>query len=317
MLMGIWIGIDGGGSKTQFIAVDDAGRRTGAYRSDGTYYHQIGTAEMCRRLVEGIHAVCPKEGYIGIRGICFGMPGYGESGDADLRAVDAIRSALPAAPLHIVNDVVVGWAGALALAPGINVVAGTGSIAYGQDHNGRSMRCGGWASFFSDEGSCYWLGRRTLEMFAKQSDGRRPAGPLYDILKAQLQIKEDWEVNVLAREVFSSSRAKTAALQISLAQAADAGDGDALILYEEAGQELASMVCAVAKGLSLETPRVSYSGGLFAAGDRILNPLRCGLQIPVKLCPPQFTPAEGAVLLAAEQFCPEILEQLKLNMRNR
>ncbi len=57
------------------------------------------------------------------------------------------------------NDMVCGWAGSLACADGINVVAGTGSICYGE-YQGRSARCGGWGELFSDEGSAYWIARQ-------------------------------------------------------------------------------------------------------------------------------------------------------------
>ena len=70
------------------------------------------------------------------------------------------------------NDSVVGWAGSLGLSSGINLVAGTGSIAYGRNDAGEEARAGGWDERFSDEGSCYWLGMKSLELFSKESDGR-------------------------------------------------------------------------------------------------------------------------------------------------
>ena len=73
--------------------------------------------------------------------------------------------------------------GSLALKPGINIVAGTGSIAFGKSRENVSARSGGWSTFFGDEGSCYWLGRRTMELFTKQADGRVKEGELYHILK--------------------------------------------------------------------------------------------------------------------------------------
>ncbi|MFR7490817.1 MAG: BadF/BadG/BcrA/BcrD ATPase family protein [[Ruminococcus] torques] len=51
-------------------------------------------------------------------------------------------------------------------------MAGTGSIAYGQNKFGTEARAGGWDDGFSDEGSCYWLGKKALELFSKESDGR-------------------------------------------------------------------------------------------------------------------------------------------------
>ena len=71
--------------------------------------------------------------------------------------------------MKIVNDSVVGWAGSLGLSSGINLVAGTGSIAYGRNDAGEEARAGGWDERFSDEGSCYWLGMKSLELFQKKA----------------------------------------------------------------------------------------------------------------------------------------------------
>ena len=43
--------------------------------------------------------------------------------------------------------------------PGVIVIAGTGSIAYGRNAQGASARAGGWGSAISDEGSAHWIGR--------------------------------------------------------------------------------------------------------------------------------------------------------------
>ena len=86
---------------------------------------------------------------------------------------------------------VCGWAGALAGEDGINIVAGTGSIAYGE-YRGRSARAGGWGELFSDEGSAYWLAREGLRLFSRMSDGRAPRGALYGTCGATLACRTTW-----------------------------------------------------------------------------------------------------------------------------
>lgn len=307
--MGIWIGIDGGGTKTKFLAVNESGKKLASYITGGTYYHLDGIDTVCARLVEGILAV---KGNNDVLGICFGMPGFGESDASDDEAVEKIKLSLAPYHLRVVNDVEVGWAGSLALTPGINIVAGTGSIAYGRDEKGISARSGGWMEFFSDEGSGYWLGRKALELFSKQSDGRLPKDKLYELLKKHLQLRDDNDLNSLARDVYAPSREKTASLQRILFEAASAGDQSAIDVYEEAGRELALIVSAVIRKLSFDsTPTVSYSGGVFATGHLILKPFRVALGASAVLAEPVLEPVEGAVLLAVEKFAPQELQRMK------
>ena len=307
--MGIWIGIDGGGTKTKFLAVNESGKKLASYITGGTYYHLDGIDTVCARLVEGILAV---KGNNDVLGICFGMPGFGESDASDDEAVEKIKLSLAPYHLRVVNDVEVGWAGSLALTPGINIVAGTGSIAYGRDEKGISARSGGWMEFFSDEGSGYWLGRKALELFSKQSDGRLPKDKLYELLKKHLQLRDDNDLNSLARDVYAPSREKTASLQRILFEAASAGDQSAIDVYEEAGRELALIVSAVIRKLSFDsTPTVSYSGGVFATGHLILKPFRVALETSAVLAEPILEPVEGAVLLAVEKFAPQELQRMK------
>lgn len=312
--MSVWIGIDGGGTKTKFLAVDESGKRRASHITGGTYYHLNGVETVCARLVEGITAV---KGNNDILGICFGMPGFGES-TSDDEAVERIRLSLSPYNLYVVNDVEVGWAGSLALSPGVNIVAGTGSIAYGRNQNGISARSGGWMEFFSDEGSGYWLGRKTLELFAKQSDGRLPKDKLYELLRAHLNLHNDNEMNSLVRDTYAPSREKTASLQRVLFEAAKAGDRSAIKLYEEAGQELALIADAVIRKLKFNSiPTLSYSGGVFETGDLILKPFRASMKMQAKLAAPALEPVEGAVLLAVERFAPQEMHKIKSTLLQR
>ena len=71
-------------------------------------------------------------------------------------------------PMKIVNDSAAGWAGSLGLEEGINLVAGTGSIAYGQNKFGTEARAGGWDDGFSDEGSCIGWERKRWSCFKRE-----------------------------------------------------------------------------------------------------------------------------------------------------
>ena len=68
------------------------------------------------------------------------------------------------------------WARSTA-APGVLVLAGTGSIVLGRDGRGRVARAGGLGPLIGDEGSAFWLGREWLRLTPKVAGIARAARP--------------------------------------------------------------------------------------------------------------------------------------------
>src|SRR5205085_10696076 len=81
---------------------------------------------------------------------------------------------LSAGRVRIYNDGAVALAAATGGREGIVVVAGTGSIAYGADRSGRSLRSGGWGYIIGDEGSAYAIARQALRAASCTGDGPAP-----------------------------------------------------------------------------------------------------------------------------------------------
>jgi len=249
-----------------------------------------------------------------IAGVAMGLPCFGESEDGDRELRKELSSAFPKIPVYITNDVEVGWAGSLDLASGINVVAGTGSIAFGKNESGETARCGGWSEFFSDEGSCYWIGCKVLQLFSKQADGRVPKDELYSVVRKEFKLKNDFEIIDLVHNEYITNREKVAALQFLAKDAALAGSCSARNLYEDATDELCSIVAAIRDKLQFKHQPfpVSYSGGLFKAGELILPYFtKCIIAAGGNPVTPKYEPVYGAVLLAFEQNCPDCLTGLR------
>src|SRR5262249_43942405 len=231
---------------------------------------------MREMLARGIHATCAQAG-ISPEDIAFsflGLPAYGE--DSRLRAaLDTSPSpTLPAGKFRCDNDAVCGWAGALACQDGINVIAGTGSMAYGE-FAGRSARAGGWGELFSDEGSAHWIAREGLTLFSHMSDGRAPRGPLHEILREHFQLLSDLDLCAAIYGTDRIQRSQLAALAPLVARAATCGDAQAAALFGVAAAELARIVDAVRRQLHVPDDTalsVSYSGGMFQQRELLLNP---------------------------------------------
>ncbi|MGH8140572.1 MAG: N-acetylglucosamine kinase [Steroidobacteraceae bacterium] len=304
--MKTYLGVDGGGSKTAFLLTDESGRVLASHTEGTAYYLEIGWKAMHAMLVRGIHttlaqaAVAPEE----LEFAFLGLPAYGE----DSRLVPEL-DAVAAPPLRpgkyrCGNDALCGWAGALAGQDGINIIAGTGSMAYGE-LNGRTARAGGWGELFSDEGSAYWIAREGLKLFARMSDGRAPRAALYDIVRRHFGLQTDLDLCAAIYGTSRIARSDLAALSPLIASAANAGDTLAIALFAHAADELAQIIHAVYDGL--ETPqgttvKVSYSGGMFQQRDLLLRPLQSKLAEDARsylLVSPRLAPVAGAALYAA------------------
>lgn len=301
-----FLGVDGGGTKTGFVLADETGRIVASHQLGTSYYIQIGFDGLHELLAQGVGTLLEGVGATpdDIAYAFFGLPAYGEDSHAQ-----AFLDVIPEAVLghdryRCGNDMICGWAGSLGGEDGINIVAGTGSIGYGE-HNGRSARGGGWGEIFSDEGSAHWIAVQGLNAFSRMGDGRLPKGPLYDVFMTALDLKVDLDIcgAVFGRE--PPSRDKIAAMSQLVAQAVGAGDATARGIFDQAGCELAAIVDAIR--LQLDYPpdarvRVSYSGGVFKCGDMILEPLRRHLGALSKsydIAQPLLSPGEGAILYAA------------------
>jgi len=310
--MKYYVGVDGGGTKTAICA---AAADASVIFTEMTYsasWREYGVSKVIVNIKNVINEFTLEKND-SVAGIVMGMPCFGESEDGDNELKNAIHEVFPNMPVYVTNDVEAGWAGSLCLTPGVNVVTGTGAIAFGKNESGETARSGGWSEFFGDEGSCYWVGRRTLQLFSKQADGRIPKDELYEIVRKKFNLKNDFEIIDRIHGNYMSNRNKVATLQFIARDAAIAGSPSVKSLYNEAIKELCDLVAAIRDRLQFKQQPfpVSYSGGFYKAGDVVLPQFFAGIEaLGGKPVTPKFEPMHGALLLAFQQNYPEGLPKL-------
>ncbi len=303
---GCFLGVDGGGTKTAFVLTDRSGRELARHEGGSSYYIQIGVENLHALLQDGVHAVLEKAGASpdDVIYAFFGLPAHGE--DSQIQPfLDVIPEALLGHRRYACgNDMICGWAGSLAGEDGINIVAGTGSIGYGE-RQGLAARGGGWGEVFSDEGSAYWIAVQGLNVFSRMADGRLPRGPLYDLLMREVGLTSDLDICAYVYSRATPSRDRIAGLSRLVARAAAQGDEAARRVFTEAGQQLATIVDAIRRRLHYppgEAVNLSWSGGVFQSGELILQPFRQQLATwsqDYRVVTPRYSPAMGAVIHAA------------------
>jgi glucosamine kinase len=261
-LMPFFLGIDGGGSKTSCLAGDEISV-LGSGTAGPSNIVRVGEVLARESLTAAIRQSCTVAGvdpaqvqrtYVGI------------AGAAQREISEAIRgmvSGIVSGEVKVVGDMEIARAAAFGSGPGVIVIAGTGSIAYGRNAEGTIRRAGGWGYAISDEGSGDWIGRMAVSGALRAYDGSQEGAPplLRKILKA-------WRVENLEQLVLKANGTPApdfAALFPHLVAAADSGEPLARNVLGQAGAELAALGKLVMHQLFPQGGRVpvAMSGGVF------------------------------------------------------
>ncbi len=300
------LGVDGGGTKTIFLMTDSDGTIRGLHLDSNAYHVQIGIDGLKALLERGISSVEQQSGCSrdSIRSAFLGLPALGEDSRVEHQLQGLPAKVLGHDRYKCGNDMVCAWAGSLSGEDGINVVSGTGSIAYGE-RGGRAARCGGWGELFGDEGSAYWIARQGLSAASMMADRRLEPGPLLDSFRRHFSLRNDLDLSGFVLSGQTATRDRIAGLCSLVAEAANGGDRVATGILVQAGAELAAHVTALTLQLGFgtgETVPVSYSGGVItkipAIRASLVNCLdQADGQYDIRQ--PLFSPSAGAVLLAA------------------
>ena len=274
----LFLGIDGGGSRTQACLGDERGRILARAVAGPSNPVKVGIEAAKRELLRATGGILrrlptaavrdgpPLAG--GARGprrykpllaaVCAGVAGVDRA--AVSRPLLAwLRKAIPARHHLLATDAAIALHAALGTAPGMIVVSGTGSIAYARNRQGETLRAGGWGAAFDDLGSGYDLGRKAIMAALCDFDGRGRRTVLTASICRTLQLSHITQVVLKKLDI-----PQVAALFPLVAEAARQGDRVARRLCAQAGCDLAQLALALAPRLGRRTMLpVVCAGGVF------------------------------------------------------
>ena len=150
------------------------------------------SAEVIADVVRDALASCEMT-HVMPRVLCVGVAGVGRETERQ-ELWQALASRELADEIVIHSDFSVALDDAFGDGPGVLLISGTGSIAYGRGPTGTTARCGGWGPVFGDEGSGAWIGRRALSVVAAANDGREPETALTGAILTAAQVNEPAEL---------------------------------------------------------------------------------------------------------------------------
>ena len=257
------LGLDGGGSNTRVVILNENGTVLGEGRGGPANIRAVDVKIAQTSLNDAIQQaldsanISPNQ----LSAANWALAGAGRA--AAIAIYQSIaRELLPSVKTSIVKDAEATLMGALGSRRGLIIIAGTGMIAYGEDGRGNSVRAGGWGTHL-DEGSGYALGIAALRAVAAEADGTGLATDLTSKVRTYLNIDESIQ---LVPWLYDPQRkpSDVAALAPLVLDAAEAGDSVATNLVARAADSLADTAVAAYRKLQQKDERlpISYGGSL-------------------------------------------------------
>jgi N-acetylglucosamine kinase-like BadF-type ATPase len=294
-----YLGVDGGQSSTTALIADESGHIVGRGQAGPCNHVAAPEAEAKFKRVIGscVREACQAAG-LDAETILFAAACFGFSGGAHDKEVYT-RELIRAEKYKFTHDAEIALTGAHEGAPGIVVIAGTGSMAFGRNREGKTARAGGWGYVFGDEGGAFDLVRRALRAALAAEEGWGPESLLTTLL---LQATGFATVNQVMHGFYTPQwdRSRIAQLAPLLTQAAAQDDAIARQIIDEAARQLVWYVQGIHRTL-FENAAVSVAtiGGVFESD--LLRKAFVKHVFETTQCPviaPRVGPAEGAVLEA-------------------
>lgn len=298
--MAIFLGIDGGGSKTSCLIGDETsvlGTGTGA----ASNVVRVGEAQARESLAFAIRQACTVAGLdpSQIGGVCVGLAGAARPEIGEL--VKRIVSELVPGKVTVVGDNVIALEAAFGDGPGVIVIAGTGSIAYGRNRDGQTARAGGWGFAISDEGSGHWIGRTAVAAALGAWDEK----PQQEVRLIEMVMKS-WNLQTIEQLVPAANATPPpdfSALFPAVLSLADSGDRIARDVLTQAGTQLANLAGILFRRLfsNAGAVPVAMSGGVFGSSALVRQVFYNGLRSvhPDAIINPNvIEPVRGALELA-------------------
>jgi N-acetylglucosamine kinase-like BadF-type ATPase len=300
--MNYCLGFDGGGTKTHCVLIDDSGNVIGEGRSGPSNPLRCGYDAAFDSLRESavgalasanIHAA-------DISAVHAGLAGAGRR-NVIRRILVFLAQEFPSALAQVSSDCEIALEAAAGIGPGVVLIAGTGSIAFGRNAAGETARAGGHGPWIGDEGSAFEIGRRAVSAVARVRDMDSPASVLPEMISGALECP-DWD-DLLVRIMKNPDDVFPKLFPV-VAAAANAEDSAAKEIMFASAIGLSNLATVVIRRLGMkgdEFPLVKC-GGVFGHCqmlDSLTDSVLASGALRAKISRLEIFPALGAARMAA------------------
>lgn len=304
------IGMDGGGTKTAAIIAAFDGTIIAEHVAGPSNFQIIGVETAAQTIFALINECCrsAKCTPAQVSAVTLGLTGAGRAADQKRMAnglkAYALTQHVRLKKVIVESDARIALEGAFKGGPGIILIAGTGSIAFGKDAKGVVHRVGGWGRILGDEGSGFFIGRSGLTAVTRYIDGRGEKTVLAKMIAEKFGLADQ---TAIIAAVYKNSFDVASVAPLVL-EAAQKNDQVCRLIIEQASTELTNHIRALGQKLAPASRNkikakipVSFIGGLIANPtllQRMLNAQLAGALPHIQVTEPMAPPAYGAVVMS-------------------
>ena len=303
----IYLGVDGGGTKTEAVLIDGDGKVIGQGQAGGSNPAVFGVKKSLDNIATAIQKTLKNFPDTADIPTCLAIAGVNTKKEADNFSKAAFLhpslSKIISKNSIVVNDTQAALRAGTNDKNAVVLIAGTGSNCFGKNENGQSAKSGGRDFILSDEGSGYAIGLSALKAVTKMSDGRASMSVLKDLLFSHLKINS---IDQLTEIVNSKPWNKTDIANIApvVDFAFGKGDKKPKEIIEKAVEDLFDMIFAVSKKLDFLNRKFTLvlTGSVFNLGEitRLVEEKVLEMNPKIEIVKPTISSAYGAALLAKE-----------------
>lgn len=318
--MEIYIGVDGGGTKTDATAIHSSGevlsRFTGGSTNPYIVTFDKAMAEL-QNVLDGLLTPLNDESF-SLTSICLGMSGISsvdERRRVQLHLLSYFQQRLPSTRIYMRSEAEISLMAVLERQHGILAISGTGSNTYGITQSGDIHRVGGWGHLLGDEGSGYQIGLQTLKSVIKSHEGIIPPTIMTSLIVESYPLQH---ITDLKSYIYQPAITKQhiASFARCCIEAAEAGDEAALRIIRQQAEELADTTSAlIRQQAEFEESDLVWIGSIFKHSPEFRKAYCDSLlmRYPQLRFPEgnrERTPAHGAALLACKLFTDGVSDLL-------
>jgi N-acetylglucosamine kinase-like BadF-type ATPase len=296
--MKYFIGIDGGGTKSDCILTDEKYLILNTVRGGVLNLLTLGPDESVKIINQIINTCLTSTGIklSQIDRIGIGAAGAGQREDASELEKSLIGFYTEKINISVVSDAEAGLEGAFNGKPGCLLISGTGSIIYGKDDNGLIHRCGGYGRIIGDPGSGYSIGKKGIIAVIKQFDNTGKHTAITRLLNEKSGISSFKEI---IRAVYKESY-DIASIAELVIEAAELNDPAAREIVDDETDSILELISCMVKKLKKNAVDIVFAGSLISSVNYFSDILREKISDSYKylsIKQPEYPPAMGAIFI--------------------